>query len=154
MFCDSWKMVVQLFFFSMALYGCVQVNPWKWQSSFEFCSTSAADFVCLWEGNGQKVENPDLAAAPLGKGEMFRTKGIVKWSGMCWGAAGTRMSELQALFQEGLQLMAFTYLNNLLGLGSSHTRLVLFPILSVLQKMLLPLRSAMALTVQQRAGSL
>lgn len=73
----------------------------------------------------------------------------------CWGAAGARISELKALDQEGSShLVAFKYLNNLLGLGSSHICLMLFPILSVLQKMLPPLRSTMALTVLQRAGSL
>lgn len=61
---------------------------------------------CLFVGREcLKVENPELAGVPQGKGEMFRTRGITKGgsAGMCWGAAGTRISESKALGQEGLQ---------------------------------------------------
>lgn len=75
MFCDSWKIVVQLFFFSMALYGCVQVNPWKSQSSFEFCSTSAADFVCLCERNVAGGWEPRAGSCPIGKRRNVQDQG-------------------------------------------------------------------------------
>lgn len=57
-------------------------------------------------------------------------------AGMCWGPAGARILRMnlrgmKALDRKGYSLlMTFKHLNNLLGLRSSHIRLILFPVLS------------------------
>lgn len=108
----------------------MQVNSWKSLSSFELCSVSAADQdFCLFVGEGcAKGWQSWTDRCPIGKMRNVQDhEDHEEWK--CWGAAGTRISELKALDQEGSShLVAFKYLNNLLGLGSSHICLMLFPI--------------------------
>lgn len=73
----------------------------------------------------------------------------------CWGAAGTRISKLKALGQQGLQsAYGIQAAEQSAQFGEQPYMFNALPHILCFQKMLLPLRSTVALTVQQRAGSL
>lgn len=85
-FCDSWKLWERLWCSSFfpELSGRVWVNSWKSQSSFEFCSMSAADQdFCLFVGR-----------------ECGRRLRALRWQMCCWekekclGARGSRRVEV------------------------------------------------------------
>lgn len=88
---------------------------------------------------------------------MFRIKGITKGGsdGMYWGAAGTEISELKALGQEGLQsAYGMEVSEQSAQFGEQPYIFNALPHSLCCPENAAPTQEYKALTVQQRAGSL